>query len=530
MRIVISSAVKVFYEENDNVFFGNLNNFFAFMEQRTKEYNKITKTEFNSILKSRAQKAVAFPIGYARKIMIDIKNKSNDFFKSITIEDQRTAAKMEVPFVHPYKARDHLQKEAIVSFLKSKRNGHIVAPCGAGKTYMALKIMEVLGEKTCIVVDETMLLDQWKEDIIDLCQYPVDRLGELHGKKKDIENKDILIAMKQTLAGNEEYVKYIADNYGFVVVDECHTAPTEVFTTLLMKLNPRYRLGLTATPERQDGNEYLIDANIGPKIAHLNQRELIKLGSILESIIHPIFIIEKNERLGKDFWDKKLKSTKKIMPNWRHLVDALFDRKKVHDVVTGNIYQKYLEGEHAAVILAETKWIKLYYEKLIALGVKENEIEIIEGKTSKDYRKDVIDRAKSGEIKVILTSKLLDKAISINILNAIHLVFPSKATGNVEQRVGRIARLHATKTSKPVVYDYIFDNYVFFKQLFNIFSFCRMKAYEKTSDTVVVKKLIDALKQYFGAKSIQVREEERKKIIDVVSKLEQFKKHIIVID
>ena len=225
-----------------------------------------------------------------------------------------------------------------------------------------------------------------------------------------------------------------------------------------------------------------------------------------------------------------MKSTKKIMPNWRHLVDALFDRKKVHDVVTNNIYQKYLEGEHAAVILAETKWIKLYYEKLIALGVKENEIEIIEGKTSKDYRKDVIDRAKSGEIKVILTSKLLDKAISINILNAIHLVFPSKATGNVEQRVGRIARLHATKTSKPVVYDYIFDNYVFFKQLFNIFSFCRMKAYEKTSDTVVVKKLIDVLKPYFEAKSIQVREEERKKIIDVVSKLEQFKKHIIVID
>ena len=79
MRIVISSAVKVFYEENDNVFFGNLNNFFAFMEQRTKEYNKITKTEFNSILKSRAQKAVAFPIGYARKIMIDIKNKSSSF-------------------------------------------------------------------------------------------------------------------------------------------------------------------------------------------------------------------------------------------------------------------------------------------------------------------------------------------------------------------------------------------------------------------------------------------------------------------
>ena len=51
------------------------------------------------------------------------------------------------------------------------------------------------------------------------------------------------------------------------------------------------------------------------------------------------------------------------------------------------------------------------------------------------------------------------------------------------------------------------------RQLDNIFSFCRMKAYEKTSDTRVVKKLIEALKPYFEARSIQVREDERKKII-----------------
>lgn len=530
MRIVISSAVKVYFEEHDYSFFTNLNGFFSFFEQRTKEFNKISKQEFNSILKSRKQKAVAFPLGYAKRILADIRNKNYDYFKTITIEDERTIAPMTVPFKHPYKARDHLQKNAIAAFLKSKKNGYIVAPCGAGKTYMALKIAEVLEEKACIVVDETMLLDQWKEDIIDLCGYPIEHFGELHGKKKDIENKQFIIAMKQTLVGNEDYIKEVSENFGFVVVDECHTAPTEIFTTLLMKLKPRYRLGLTATPERQDGNEFLIEANIGPRIAQLDQRELIALGSILESVIHPIFIMEKNDRLGQSFWDKKLKSFAKVMPNWRKLVDALAERNKIHQVIANNIYNKYLEGDHAAVILAETKWIKKYYEMLITMGVKENEIEIIEGKTAKDYRKEVIDRTKSGEIKIILTSKLLDKAISINILNAIHLVFPSKASGNVEQRVGRIARLHETKKSKPVVYDYIFDNYVFFKQLYNIFSFCRMKAYEKTSDTRVVKKLIEVLKPYFEARSIQVREEERKKIIEKISKDVNFKDNIIIIE
>ena len=530
MRMEVSSAVKVYFEEHDYSFFTNLNGFFSFFEQRTKEFNKISKQEYNSILKSRKHKAVAFPIGYAKKILIDIKNKNENYFKTITIEDNRTAAPMTIPFKHPYKARDHLQKKAIAAFLKSKKNGYIVAPCGAGKTYMALKIAEELGEKVCIIVDETLLLDQWKEDILDLCGYPIEAFGELHGKKKNIEHKNITIVMKQTLVGSDEYIQEVSENFGFVVVDECHTAPTEIFTTLLMKLKPRYRLGLTATPERQDGNEFLIEANIGPKIAQLDQRELIALGSILESVIHPIFIMEKNDRLGQSFWDKKLKSFAKVMPNWRKLIDSLAERDKIHKVIAKNIYNKYLEGDHSAVILAETKWIKKYYEMLIEMGVKEDEIEIIEGKTAKDYRKEVIDRAKSGQIKIILTSKLLDKAISINILNAIHLVFPSKASGNVEQRVGRIARIHETKTSKPVVYDYIFDNYIFFKQLFNIFSFCRMKAYEKTSDTRVVKKLIEALKPYFEARSIQVREDERKKIIEKLSKDSVLKDHIIIIE
>ena len=79
MKMIVSSAVKVYFEEHDYSFFTNLNGFFSFFEQRTKEFNKISKQEFNSILKSRKQKAVAFPIGYAKKILTDIKNKDYGF-------------------------------------------------------------------------------------------------------------------------------------------------------------------------------------------------------------------------------------------------------------------------------------------------------------------------------------------------------------------------------------------------------------------------------------------------------------------
>ena len=71
----------VYFEEHDYSFFTNLNGFFSFFEQRTKEFNKISKQEYNSILKSRKHKAVAFPIGYAKKILIDINDDNHIKFE-----------------------------------------------------------------------------------------------------------------------------------------------------------------------------------------------------------------------------------------------------------------------------------------------------------------------------------------------------------------------------------------------------------------------------------------------------------------
>lgn len=403
--------------------------------------------------------------------------------------------------------------------MNSKKNGYLIAPCSAGKTFMALKIVEKMSKVTLIIVDEIMLLEQWKEDIINLCKFDVEKaLGEISGSKKDFIDKDVILATKQSLLNDKNIFDYLKENVSFVIIDECHTSPTEVFTQILEGLKPKYRLGLTATPERSDGFDFLLKSNIGPILDEIKHKELQKIGSILEPTIQPILVLSENKRIGIKNWDKKIKNGKKPMIDWKTLVREVLETDNVHYAIADNIFKQYENGRYAAVILAEIKWIDKYYKYLTETKkIPKEHIEIIRGETEKDYRKEIINKAKIGEIKILLTSKLLDKGVSINILDCIHLVYPSKATGNVEQRVGRIVRTHPNK-KQPIVFDYVFDNYVFFHQFFNKYTFCRFKAYRKFSKTEKIENFVKTLERYFLSSTFEEREYERNKIIDVISK------------
>uniref|UniRef100_UPI00262A2410 DEAD/DEAH box helicase n=1 Tax=uncultured Cetobacterium sp. TaxID=527638 RepID=UPI00262A2410 len=105
------------------------------------------------------------------------------------------------------------------------------------------------------------------------------------------------------------------------------------------------------------------------------------------------------------------------------------------------------------------------------LGVKEDEVAIILGETSKKQRKEMIAKAKSGEIKILLTSKILDKGISINNANVLFLLYPSKNTATLEQRVGRVSRTCEGK-KYAIVYDFIYDHPIFFKQFIKSYKHC----------------------------------------------------------
>jgi superfamily II DNA or RNA helicase len=121
---------------------------------------------------------------------------------------------------------------------------------GAGKTVLGLKIIEVLKKKTIIFVHKTFLKNQWIERIK---QYlPGARIGTIQGQIVDIENKDIVLAMIQSIS-MKNYHESLFDSFGLSLYDECHHMSSEVFSNCLKKCNTLYGLGLSATMERKDG-------------------------------------------------------------------------------------------------------------------------------------------------------------------------------------------------------------------------------------------------------------------------------------
>ena len=128
--------------------------------------------------------------------------------------------------------------------------GLLEIPCGRGKTVIALNIMSLLKKKTLIIVHKSFLMSQW---IARMEQFiPSARIGKIQGQVIDIEGKDVVIGMLQSLS-MKEYPQNMFSSFGLTVVDECHHISSEVFSRSLLKIVTKYTLGLSATMQRKDG-------------------------------------------------------------------------------------------------------------------------------------------------------------------------------------------------------------------------------------------------------------------------------------
>lgn len=142
-----------------------------------------------------------------------------------------------------------------------KGGGIISLRCGGGKTVLSLHIISVLKVKTIVVVHKDFLMTQWRDRILEFL--PGARIGKIQQNTIDIEDKDIVLAMVQSLS-MKEYDEGTFDSFGLVVYDECHHLGAEVFQKSMAKVASKYSLGLSATPKRKDGLTKVFEWFIGP--------------------------------------------------------------------------------------------------------------------------------------------------------------------------------------------------------------------------------------------------------------------------
>ena len=130
-------------------------------------------------------------------------------------------------------------------------------------TSSSLYILSKLEKKTIVIVHKEFLMNQWIERIQQFL--PGARIGKIQGQIIDIDNKDIVLCMLQSLV-LKEYPSSLFDSFGLTIIDEVHHISSETFSNALFKVVTKYMLGLSATMNRKDGTTKVFKMFLGPVV------------------------------------------------------------------------------------------------------------------------------------------------------------------------------------------------------------------------------------------------------------------------
>ncbi len=327
---------------------------------------------------------------------------------------------------------------------------------GFGKTMLALSYLAQRQQNTIIIVHTRTLLHQWQKRIRDYFQLKKEDLGLIGESKWQIGQK-ITLASYQTLLSRGS--KQLKNEFGLVIVDECHHVPACTFSKVVRELASRYCLGLTATAFRKDRLDSLMNFYIGPIVTTPNDDQItVKIEKKI-----PTFLIMRNTQLSitnADLLEFSLLGTKLIQDEKRNALIA-------NDVLL------VMKKEAKCLVLTERiEHCQILFD-LLKKKNKKLKITIANGQMNKKEREGIIFAVKNNEFDILIaTGALIGEGFDWPQLDNLFLVYPFSWRGKLIQYVGRVQRYFPNK-NKAFVYDYV-DNYIgMFKAMF----FKRKKAY-----------------------------------------------------
>lgn len=330
--------------------------------------------------------------------------------------------------------------ETFMNACHKQGGGLICLGCGFGKTIISLKIVSLLKKKTLIVVHKEFLLNQWLERINEFL--PQAKVGRIQQNKVDINNKDIVIAMLQSIS-MKDYPKDTFDTFGFVALDECHHLGAEVFSKALPKITSKYMLGLTATPDRKDGMKKVFEYYLGNIVYCIRGREPEK---VLVRIIN--YHCQEQQYCQEQFNFKGQINSPKM-------INQLAEDPVRLQLVIEQVKTCILEKRKILILSDRRNHLTECKESLDKLGVCTTGYYV--GGSKPETLKE------SEEKDVILgTYSMASEGMDIPLLNTVILATPKS---DIEQSVGRILRQKKEhRLVDPLIIDIIDQNNNFKRQ------------------------------------------------------------------
>jgi superfamily II DNA or RNA helicase len=308
---------------------------------------------------------------------------------------------------------------------------------------MALNIISILKKKTLILVHKEFLMNQWIERIAEFM--PSARVGKIQGPVFDVEGRDIVIGMIQTMH-SRDFEASAFDPFGLTVIDEVHRIGSEEFSKTLFKVVTPYMLGISATVERKDRLTRILYMFIGPKIysEERTDDDIVQVRAIMFKTRDPEFNQTEYDFRGSPKYSTMISKLCAFGPRSDFIIRILSDllkenpHKQIMVLAHNRDLLTFLYDAIRHHISAEENIVGYYVG-----GMKEKDLKITEGRRI-----------------VLATYAMAAEALDIKTLSTLVMATPKT---DIEQSVGRILR---AKGQNPIVVD-ILDSHEYLKRQWN---------------------------------------------------------------
>ena len=305
-------------------------------------------------------------------------------------------------------------------------------------TVMGLKIISTLKKKTLILVHKEFLMNQWIERISEFL--PGARVGKIQAQVMDIENKDIVIGMIQTLY-DKDYPGNTFTSFGLTIIDEVHRIGSEQFSKTLTKIITPYMLGISATVDRKDKLTKVLYMFIGNKIYTETRKDEdpVCVRGIVYNVADPMFNEVEYDWKGTPKYSTMISKLCEFGPRSDFIVRVIGDL--IHE-----------NPENQIMILAHNRSLLTYlhdaieYRKIADVGYYVGGMKQV-----------ALQQTETKQI-VLATYAMAAEALDIKTLSTLVMVTPKT---DIVQSVGRILRV---KHENPIIVDIVDSHDIFQNQ------------------------------------------------------------------
>lgn len=352
--------------------------------------------------------------------------------------------------------KNHQQK-AVDNLERMRREGESIAllyhATGTGKTVTAVSDAKRLGERTLFLAHTKELVYQAKKTFSEI--WTDANTGLYVAEEKD-EDAYVVCGSIQNVAQNIEI--FDPKDFGYVIIDECHHGTANTYKKILGYFEPKFTLGLTATPNRTDGEDIL---ELFKNVAHkLDLQTAVEIGELV-----PIRCIR--VKTNVDLSEVRING---IKYNSRDLESKLFvlERNKV----ILDTYLKFVKDKKTVVFCASVAHAKEIAELFRENGIK---AEAVSGSLKDLERKRILREYECGDIDVLCACDLLNEGWDSPQTRVLFMARPTMSKTLYLQQLGRGMRLCEGK-NYLMVFDFI-DNSNLFNMPYSLHRIFNIKEY-----------------------------------------------------